>query len=258
MNVPFEAFSRDHSERLRKNVHLESKDFNAKKLQKGNGKGPRIVLVACGSFSPVTYMHLRLFEQMKDYAFIKGYNVVGGYFSPVTDAYGKKGLAPAIHRVKMCELACESSDWLMVDAWESQQKQYQTTIIVLDHINYCLNAHLPEGEEPYQVRLVCGADLLDSFNKPGVWAPEDIREILAKYGVWVLERSGSNATAVIYENDVLFELQNNIHIVQQHILNDISSTKMRQNVSRGLSIKYLTPDTVIKYIQDNQLYSNPQ
>jgi len=248
-------FSRSHSELLRRSAQLGSDSFPKHKLKKGNGKGPRIVLVACGSFSPITYMHVRLFEQMKDYGDIKGLNIVGGYFSPVTDAYAKKGLAPAVHRVKMAELACESSNWIMVDHWESKHSTYQTTIIVLDHFNYCLNKDLKEGEEPYQIRLICGADLLDSFNKPGVWAPEDIREIVLKYGIMVLERSGSNAAHSIYENDTLFELQNHVHIVPQYIMNDISSTKMRQNIQRGLSIKYLTPDSVIKYIEDNKLYN---
>jgi len=88
-------FSRSHSELLRKNALLGSTidSFPKHKLKKGNGKAPRIVLVACGSFSPITFMHLRLFEQMKDYGDIKGINIVGGYFSPVTDAYAKKGIS---------------------------------------------------------------------------------------------------------------------------------------------------------------------
>lgn len=80
----------------------------------------------------------------------------------------------AKHRVRMCELATESSDWIMVDSWESLQEEYQTTLLVLDHFNYCLNKDLKEGETPIQVRLLCGSDLLDSFNTPGVWAPEDV------------------------------------------------------------------------------------
>ena len=58
-----------------------------------------VCLVACGSFSPITYLHLRMFEMAADYAkFHTDFEVVGGYLSPVSDAYKKAGLASAEHR----------------------------------------------------------------------------------------------------------------------------------------------------------------
>ena len=57
-----------------------------------------LCLVACGSFSPITYMHLRMFEMAMDHAKGQGYEVIGGYLSPVGDAYKKRGLASARHR----------------------------------------------------------------------------------------------------------------------------------------------------------------
>ncbi len=59
-----------------------------------------LVLVACGSFSPITYLHLRMFEMAADYAkFNTNFEVMGGYLSPVSDAYQKHGLASAYHRL---------------------------------------------------------------------------------------------------------------------------------------------------------------
>jgi hypothetical protein len=49
------------------------------------------------------------------------FEIIGAYFSPVSDAYAKPGLAPAHHRVKMCELAVLDSNWIMVDPWEATQ-----------------------------------------------------------------------------------------------------------------------------------------
>jgi len=46
--------------------------------------------VATGSFNPPTYMHLRMFELAKDELQQRGYHVLGGYISPVNDAYKKK------------------------------------------------------------------------------------------------------------------------------------------------------------------------
>lgn len=59
-----------------------------------------------------------------------GFEVVGGYLSPVGDAYKKKGLAPANHRVNMCQLAADNtSKWLMVDTWEAENDLYIPTAV---------------------------------------------------------------------------------------------------------------------------------
>jgi nicotinamide mononucleotide adenylyltransferase len=90
------------------------------------GKTP-LAIVACGSFSPLSYLHLRLFEMAKDWAKQSGqYAVVGLYISPVGDGYGKKDLAPAVDRVNMCKLGTSSSN-IMVDNWEGLQSKYQVT-----------------------------------------------------------------------------------------------------------------------------------
>lgn len=58
-----------------------------------------LVLVACGSFSPITYLHLRMFEMAVDYVRQNtDYEIVAGYLSPVSDQYKKPGLLSAHHR----------------------------------------------------------------------------------------------------------------------------------------------------------------
>lgn len=64
---------------------LENYRFPAHRLQQQQSDPDRIplVLVACGSFSPITYLHLRMFEMANDYSRINTkYEVVGGYLSP--------------------------------------------------------------------------------------------------------------------------------------------------------------------------------
>jgi nicotinamide mononucleotide adenylyltransferase len=67
------------------------------------------------------------------------FEIIGGYFSPVTDAYAKPGLAHWTHRVNMCALACRDSSWIMADSWEPSQSTYIRTARVLDHFNEELN-----------------------------------------------------------------------------------------------------------------------
>ncbi|XP_019626031.1 PREDICTED: nicotinamide/nicotinic acid mononucleotide adenylyltransferase 3-like [Branchiostoma belcheri] len=93
-----------------------------------------VVLLACGSFNPITNMHLRMFEIAKDFLEKSGkYIVIQGIISPVNDKYAKQGLLPANHRLAMCNLAVQSSDWIRVDPWESQQDQWLQTVKVMRH-----------------------------------------------------------------------------------------------------------------------------
>jgi nicotinamide mononucleotide adenylyltransferase len=144
-----------------------------------SGKQP-LVIIACGSFSPVTYLHLRMFEMAWDRVQFDSprYYLIGGYFSPTSDAYGKAGLAPGHHRIHMCQLATAASHWIMVDDWEVKQKDdWQRTVFVLDHFHHHLNS-LPQRLDPsrptIRIMLLAGGDLIESFGTPGLWAREDV------------------------------------------------------------------------------------
>lgn len=212
-----------------------------------NKNEPLIVLLGCGSFSPVTYMHLRMFEMARD--FVGNPENVVGYMSPVGDAYNKKGLVSATHRVKMCELATQSSDWIMVDPWESLQADYQPTVIVMDRLKKFLSETLLR---PVQVKLLCGADLLESFNRPGVWSDEDMERISGEHGIICLERENLDLRRIISEHHIL--ANHEIVLVPQPISNNVSATKIRQLVGESKSIKYLVPDPVIDYIHEHKLF----
>ena len=85
-----------------------------------------------------------------------GYDMLGGYMSPVNDAYHKTGLAPARHRVEMCRLAAETSDIVMLDSWEAEQPVYQRSLTVLRRLDQALNDQ-PRGVA--QIR--CAHELCD-------------------------------------------------------------------------------------------------
>jgi nicotinamide mononucleotide adenylyltransferase len=82
---------------------LETYTFPSARLQRTLSDPTKtpLVLVACGSFSPITHMHLRMFEMAVDHVkqnMSATHEVVGGYLSPVSDRYNKAGLASALHR----------------------------------------------------------------------------------------------------------------------------------------------------------------
>ncbi|KIJ35710.1 hypothetical protein M422DRAFT_212490 [Sphaerobolus stellatus SS14] len=229
-----------------------------KKTQTDASKTP-LVLVACGSFSPVTYLHLRMFEMAVDHVRQNTeFEVVGGYLSPVSDKYVKPGLLSSDHRVNMCNLATEeTSSWLMVDPWEAFQAEYQRTAVVLDHFNHEINEVFggvvtQDGEKrTVRIMLLAGSDLIATMSEPGVWAPEDLEHILGRYGVFIVERAGTDVAAA---TDSLARWRHNIYLIPQMIHNDVSSTKVRLFLRRGLSVRYLMPSCVIEYIEEHGLY----
>ncbi|VUC33601.1 unnamed protein product [Clonostachys rosea] len=233
-----------------------------------------LILVACGSFSPITFLHLRMFPMGRDHAWneatpptsqlshyqiltwTQGFEVVGGYLS--CSSYRKKGLAPAYHRIQMCEIAAKNaSKWLMFDPWEAQRPVFTPTARVLDHFDYEIN-HVMGGIEctdgtrkRAKIVLLAGADLIQTLSTPGVWDIRDVDHILSNYGTFVLERNGTELDSAIAN---LKQWEHNIHVVRQVVSNDVSSTKVRLLIKRDMSIDYLIPDSVIDYIYENNLY----
>lgn len=228
-----------------------------------------LVLLACGSFNPITNQHMRLFELARDHMDSTGkYKVLGGIISPVSDSYGKQGLAPAKHRTAMAKLALQTSDWIRVDEWESQQPDWTETVVTMRyHHNQILQKYqksttMPSDENitatsdsPVQLKLLCGADFLDSFKTPGLWLDEHIEEVSGHFGLVCVSRGGLQPERTVHESDILSRHRGNIFLVTEWVRNETSATEVRRALRRGASVKYLVPDTVLQYIRQHNLYT---
>jgi nicotinamide mononucleotide adenylyltransferase len=235
-------------------------EHRLKRVMNDPSKTP-LVLVSAGSFSPPTYLHLRMQEMAADYAkFSTNFELMGGYLSPVSDAYRKAGLASAEDRISMCRLAVDGgSEWLMLDPWEALHKEYQPTAGVLDHFDHEINV-VRQGvdcgdgtRKPVRVALLAGADLIHTMSTPGVWSDKDLDHILGRYGAFIVERNGTDIDEALA---ALQPWRDNIHVIQQLIQNDVSSTKIRLFLRREMSVRYLIPTPVIKYIEQHHLYED--
>ncbi|XP_004419993.2 PREDICTED: nicotinamide/nicotinic acid mononucleotide adenylyltransferase 3 isoform X1 [Ceratotherium simum simum] len=228
-----------------------------------------VVLLACGSFNPITNMHLRLFEVARDHLHQTGmYQVIGGIISPVNDKYGKKDLVAARHRVAMARLALQTSDWIRVDPWESEQAQWMETVKVLRHHHRELLRSLPQKEGPDrdkalpaaptavpELKLLCGADVLKTFQTPHLWKDAHIQEIVEKFGLVCVGRAGHDPERSILSLPILQKYRHNVHLAREPVQNEISATYIRRALSQGQSVKYLLPDAVIDYIKEHNLYT---
>lgn len=119
---------------------------------------------------------------------------------------------------------------------------------MLDHfereINDVLGGVATARGERKQVRviLLAGADLIQTMSVKDVWSQDDLDHILGKYGTFIVERLGTDI------DDALAALQqwrDGIHVIPQLIVNDVSSTKIRLFVKRGMTISYLVPAPVV-------------
>jgi len=111
-----------------------------------------------------------------------------------------------------------------------------------------------------RIMLLAGSDLIQTMSEPGVWADQDLHHILGNYGCYIIERADSEIDQALFKDSAVHSrnplalYRENIHMVQQLVRNDVSSTKIRLFLKKGMSIKYLIPGVVVEYIEHNGLY----
>ena len=180
------------------------------------------------------------------------FTLVGGILSPVADAYGKSSLISAEHRIEMCRLACEEHPLITVEPWEALRSQWTPTLEVLQHFKDELHKYFPS----IRVMLLAGSDLVEGFKHEHIWNPQNLESLIKVFGIVAIERTSAiNLHSEIFNSNLLFSLRDNIEIIPQPVQSELSSSKLRLLIRRGYSVKYLTDDKVVKYIEDNNLYN---
>lgn len=119
----------------------------------------------------------------------------------------------------MCQLAAEkTSNWLTVDPWEANSPTYIPTARVLDHVDYEINEVMGGIEcadgtrKRSRIVLLAGLDLIQTMSTPGVWDERDLNHILNNYGVFAVERTGTETGSALAN---LKQWEHNIHIIRQ-------------------------------------------
>lgn len=72
----------------------------------------------------------------------------------------------------MCKLGAQTNEILMVSEYEANNPEWMETIKVIRFMKEQVRTFLKNNK--IEVFLCCGADLLESFAKPGVWAEKDV------------------------------------------------------------------------------------
>ena len=112
-----------------------------------------------------------------------------------------KGLIDSKHRCEMIRSSLRDNEWVRLCEWETNQPHWTPT---LESLKFHLNDLQKRLGQDVKLKLLCGADLVESFNVPGLWKEDDIKAIVSDYGLAIINRAGSNPEKFIYENDTLY------------------------------------------------------
>jgi nicotinate-nucleotide adenylyltransferase len=182
-----------------------------------------------GSFNPITNAHIAIAEEVLKTGLV---NYVWFIISPQNP--DKKDLLDENIRLEMARLALFNKSQLYASDFEfalSKPSYTCDTLILLKDKNKTLN------NEFY---FICGTDVYESIHN---WKGGE--KILQENKFIVYNRGEDNSDKKIFPDNVF--LLNSPKI-------EISSTYIRNLIKENKSIKNLTPDIVVDFINKNNLY----
>ena len=205
------------------------------------------VLIMFGSFNPPTNGHAHLLAMAKAKIEENGYHVRKGFFVPTNGKYfNKHSLAADEKRVHMCRLYSIDNDWIDVEPFETEQKDWTRCAVTLQHVQ--------EKSPDCRVFVVCGIDYVQRWNEP-CWDEADCLKILKDYGIIVARRQETLENLVSQVKYLQGEGRlDNVYMLDQNVLSEVSSTVVRDLYTHGKYVVGLVPHEVDKYIRENNLY----
>lgn len=184
-----------------------------------------------GSFNPIHQGHVMLASYLTQWGYVDS---VWMTLSPRNLLEDPSQLIPDLKRLAMINIALKGAKDIEACDIELSMPKPTYTINTLD----LLANRYPNK----RFKLIIGSDNWAIFEK---W--RDYQRILDDYGVLVYPRLGFPVNNRYVDG---------MELVDAPIV-DMSSTFVRNAVRRGRDITYFVPAGVAKYIEDHDLYTNP-
>lgn len=181
-----------------------------------------------GSFNPVHIGHMILASYLSQWGYV---DEVWLTLSPRNPLKDPSELIPDLRRLAMLNIAVKGSDNIDICDIELSMPRPSYTIRTLELLR--------ERNPDKKFKLIIGSDNWRNFDR---W--REPQKILDEFGVIVYLRPGYPVAKSNVEG---------LEIANAPLL-DISSTFVRQAISRGRDMNYFLPAGVYKYIKDNKLY----
>jgi nicotinate-nucleotide adenylyltransferase len=193
-----------------------------------------------GTFDPIHYGHLVLAEKARE-----AFGLEKVVFVPAAIPPHKIGevATAAINRLKMVELAIANNPYFEVSRAELDREGPSYSIDTVRELK-----RQGYGDE---AAFIMGVDTLLELNS---W--KNYRELLSETKIITAFRPGYPVLKSEAEwPPFLLEFQDRILVLSAPLI-DISSTWLRVEMIYNRSIRYLVPDAVCQFIEENRLYHN--
>ena len=200
-------------------------------------KEKNCVVIFGGSFNPPLNSHLIMAQGvLNQYEEVE--KVV---FVPVNQKYPKDGLIENEHRYNMLKPIVDKNSDFIVSDLDFHENHSLYTIDVLEKMQKKFKGK--------QIWFLTGSDNLRTLH---TW--QRAEEIVSKYKIIVMKRKQDDIRSIIQNNNLLTHYKENIEELNPDVDFNISSTYVRAQIKKGKKIRYLLPDDVYKYIEENKLY----
>ena len=199
----------------------------------------KIIIIFGGCFNPPLNSHFSLAEQI-----ISEYeNIEKIIFVPVNSKYEKVDLIGNEDRFNMLKKVCDKNKKFDVSRVEIESNKPLYTVETLEI--------LQKEYKDFKLAFATGSDNLKTLSK---WKKAD--ELVKNFNVFVLERDNDDVDKIIENNEFLKKNRKSFIKAKKSIRSNLSSTFVRDKIKRGKSIRYLAPEEVITYIEENNLYKS--
>ena len=190
------------------------------------------IAIMGGTFNPIHYAHLLSAEQVRE-----GLSYDKILFVPAARPPHKSqpDMVSAEHRYQMVLLATAGNPYFEVSRIELDRAGPSYTIQTIKVLRGIY-------EETTELAWIIGADSLIEYK---IW--KDFDEVLKQCTLIATTRPNYDLELVP------LEIRNRVKTFQVTGI-DMSATEIRERVRNNLSIRYLVPDAVAKYIDKHKLY----
>ena len=188
-----------------------------------------------GTFNPIHMGHLMIAEHIRQE---KNFDKI--LFIPTGDPPHKEVEVPGKKRAEMLRLAIKDNKHFEMSSLEVNREGITYTVDTLRELKNIYD----------EIYYIVGSDTIFQFR---TW--KNFKKVAEMTKFIYMLRPGGEDDNVLFD-EIRFLRENfNVKIEQiEGPMLYLSSTYLRERIKSGKSIKYLVPDSVIKYINDEGLY----